>query len=59
MTPTAQEECRVCQCPRVSWDGLCGDCIAHRDKVTEIRRQKARDKAFGNIWEEAGVRDDK
>jgi len=50
--------CRVCEYPYVQWDGLCGKCMKQRDTVMEIRRQKKRDAEFGNIWEEAGVKDD-
>lgn len=57
-SPTTNTGCEVCGYSFVQWDKLCGKCIEQRDKVTEIRRQKKRDAAFGNIWEEAGVKDD-
>lgn len=48
--------CEVCG-GYVHANKLCAACITQKNKIEEIRRQKKRDAAFGNIWEEAGVKD--
>lgn len=50
-------DCRVCGLP-VYIDKLCRECYQQREAILAIRRQKKRDKEFGNIFEEAGVRDE-
>ena len=49
--------CRVCG-DAILWDKLCRKCSEQKEKIAEMRKQKLRDAEFGNIWEEAGVKDD-
>lgn len=55
--PITNTGCAVCDNKILFWGELCKDCHKHKENIDEIRRQKLRDKAFGNIWEEAGVKD--
>lgn len=48
--------CEVCGYSVVFFGKLCNKCNDQKKQVEEIRRQKKRDAAFGNVWEEAGVK---
>lgn len=56
-SPITSTGCEVCGDP-VLWNKLCRKCDEQKERIAEIRKQKKRDAAFGNVFKEAGVRDD-
>ena len=47
------KDCKVCGGITLA-DDLCNGCQEYKHRMEELRKTKARQKAFGNFWEEAG-----